>query len=184
METDGSSAVKPGGRYTLEEWRQWPEDERWELIRGVAWAMSPAPRLNHQRLLLRLATQLATQLRGAPCEPFIAPVDLYLDEDTVVQPDLMIVCDPSKCRDEGVVGAPDWVLEILSSGTAWKDQTEKKQLYQDCGVREYWILNPNTLDLIIYRRVDGRFGAPIGAHLGEPFALAILPDITLTAGGS
>ncbi len=187
METHGSSAVKPGGRYTIAERLQWETDEQWELINGIAYAMSPAPRLLHQRLLIQLSTQLVNQLHDKPCEPFIAPVDLYpfpdaVDEraDTVVQPDLMIVCDPSLCREEGVFGAPDWILEILSATTAWKDQTEKKLVYQECGVREYWILNPDNLDLIIYRRDGERFGAPTGANLAGPVGLEVLPDITLS----
>lgn len=95
--------------------------------------------------------------------------------DTVVQPDLMIVCDPSQCREEGVFGAPTWVLEILSAATAWKDQTDKKQLYQECGVTEYWIFNPDNLDLIIYRREGERFGPPVGANLAEPVNLGVPP---------
>jgi Uma2 family endonuclease len=187
METRGSSAIKPGGRYSLAERNQWETDERWELINGIAYAMSPAPRLKHQRLLIQLSTQLVNQLDGKPCEPFIAPVDLYPfpdaegdRADTVVQPDLMIVCDPSQCRETGVFGAPDWVLEILSPATAWKDQTDKKQLYQECGVTEYWILNSDNLDLIIYRREGDRFGSPTGANLTEPVRLDAVSEITLS----
>jgi Uma2 family endonuclease len=187
METRGSNAIKPGGRYTVKERRDWDTEEQWELIRGIAYAMSPAPRLVHQRLLLRISAQLLHQLEGKPCEPLISPVDLYpfpdaKDEraDTVVQPDLMIVCDPSQSHEEGVFGAPEWILEILSSRTAWKDQTEKKQVYEEAGVKEYWILNPDTLDLIIYRRESKGFGAPVGARLYEPVGLAVLPEVTLS----
>lgn len=189
METRRSSAIQPGGRYTLAERREWETDEQWELINGIAFAMSPAPRLKHQRLLIQLSAKVVNQLDGTQCEPFIAPVDLYPfpdaeneRADTVVQPDLMIVCDPSQCREEGVFGAPAWVLEILSAATAWKDQTDKKQLYQECGVSEYWILNPDNLDLIIYRREGERFGPPVGANLAEPVNLGVLPEITLSAG--
>lgn len=188
METRGTGAIKPGGRYTLRDWQQWDTDERWELINGVSYAMSPAPRLTHQRLLGKVFTQLSNQLDGTPCEPFIAPVDLYpfpdaIDEraDTVLQPDLMIVCDPAKCREEGVFGAPDWVLEILSAGTAWKDQTEKKRVYQECGVAEYWTLNPDTRDLIIYCREGDGFGPPVGARLRGPVALRVLPEVLVSA---
>ena len=100
--------------------------------------------------------------------------------DTVVQPDLMVVCAPSQSREEGVFGAPEWILEILSSRTAWKDQTEKKQLYEEAGVKEYWILNPDTLDLIIYRRAGEGFGPPVGARLSDPVALGVLPEVTLS----
>ena len=186
MERNGTSALKPRGRYTLEDYRTWPEDERWELISGVAYSMSPAPRLQHQRLLGEIYTQLANQLKGKLCEPFIAPVDLYpfpdgtdKDAETVVQPDLMIVCDPSKCREEGIFGAPDWILEILSPSTAYKDQTEKKNLYQKCGIAEYWTVNPDTLDLMIYRLEEGLYGPPLGTRLDGFVELSVLQGIRL-----
>ena len=186
METNGTSALKPGGRYTLEDYRSWSEDERWELIYGIAYSMSPAPRLKHQRLLGGIFNQLANQLKGKPCEPFIAPVDLYPfpdgsdeEKETVVQPDLMIVCDPAKCREEGIFGAPDWILEVLSPSTAYKDQTEKKNLYQKCGVAEYWTLNPETLDLMIYRLEGELFGPPRGTRLDRLVELSVLPGLRL-----
>lgn len=186
MDSNGTSALKPGGRYTLEDYRSWSGEERWELIYGIAFSMSPAPQLNHQRLLMRLSSQLLVQLEGKPCEPFIAPVDLYPfpegtaeERDTVVQPDLMIVCDPAKCRAEGVFGAPDWILEVLSPSTAYKDQTEKKNLYQKCGVAEYWTLNPETLDLMIYRLQGTSYDSPVGTRLSRPVELTVIPGIFL-----
>lgn len=186
MESRGSSALKSGGRYTLEEYRSWPEDEHWELIFGVAYDMSPAPKLKHQRILGRIFSQLSHQLEGKPCEPFIAPVDLYPfpdessdERNSVVQPDLMVVCDPGKCREEGIFGSPDWILEVLSPATAYKDQTEKRNLYELSGVSEYWILNPDTLDLLIYRRQGEKFASPYGTSLKGPVEVAILPGITI-----
>ena len=185
MKTSGTSALKQGERYTLKQWRTFPIDEQWELIDGIPYAMSPAPRLRHQRLLLDLATQLKNQLQGKPCEPFMAPVDLFpIDgEETVVQPDLMIVCNEDKCREEGIFGPPDWILEILSPSTSYKDQTEKRFLYERAGVREYWILNPESLDLLIYR-IDGKtFSDPKGSRLDRKQFLGILPEIGLVAPG-
>lgn len=188
MDTAGNNALKPKDHFTVRQWRAWPEGERWELIGGVAFNMSPAPRLPHQRLALKLVEQLISWFRGKPCEPFISPVDVYLpdfpdqaidDIDTVVQPDLLVVCDPAKCRDEGIMGAPDWVLEILSPSTAWRDQTDKRRLYERAGVREYWIVNPDSLDLVVYRLLDGRFTNPQGGNLRQPVASAIFPGLTL-----
>ena len=97
MESAGTSALKPGGHYTLEDYRNWPAEERWELIYGIAYSMSPAPLLKHQRLLGSIFNQLGNQLNDKPFEPFIAPVDVYpfpdsKDEEinTVVQPDLIM----------------------------------------------------------------------------------------------
>jgi Uma2 family endonuclease len=190
METSGTNALKANERFTVRQWRSWPEDERWELIGGSAFNMSPAPRLPHQRLSGKLYGQMLNWFRGKPCEPFYSPVDVYLpdspdqdddDIDTVVQPDLMVVCDPAKCRDEGIRGAPDFVIEILSPGTAWRDQTDKRRLYERAGVREYWIIHPDSLDVIIYRLAAGRFEDPCGANLRQPVACAIFPGLSLAA---
>ncbi|MFH2115098.1 MAG: Uma2 family endonuclease, partial [Spirochaetota bacterium] len=99
-ETDGTSALKTGEKFTLDQWRRWPEGERWELINGVAYTMSPAPRVPHQRLSRSLSSALDAFLEGKDCEPFYAPVDVFLPKvdpgssDTVVQPDVFVVCDP------------------------------------------------------------------------------------------
>lgn len=91
----------------------------------------------------------------------------------------MIVRDPEKIRDHGIVGAPDWILEILSDSTSYKDQTEKRNLYEEAGVPEYWILNPDTLDLLVYRLENGRYGAPTGARLDTPRGIDRFPEISL-----
>jgi Uma2 family endonuclease len=115
--------MKSMGRFTYGDYRQWPEGERWELIDGVAYNMSPAPRRRHQVLAGQLFEQLSTFFRRKPCRPHIAPVDVFgttdaaleLDEvETVTQPDLFVVCDRNKMIDEGVKGPPDFIIEILS----------------------------------------------------------------------
>lgn len=111
--------------FTYRDYRSWPEDERWELIDGVAYAMSPAPRLLHQSLLGGLFAQIYSFFDGKPCRP-IAPIDVFLpagdealgDIEHVVQPDAFLVCDKSKLIDEGVLGAPDFIIEVLSPNTA------------------------------------------------------------------
>lgn len=184
----GDPAVKLDERFTYKEYRTWSEDERWELIRGEPFRMQ-APTTVHQSLLLDLATELNQWFKGKPCKPFIAPVDVLLRErpdqpedevDTIVEPDLIVVCDPEKIRRNGIQGAPDWVLEILSPSTSWRDQTEKRMLYERHGVKEYWILNPDTFDLLIYRLAAGRFGAPEGASLRHPVALGLFPGLVVS----
>jgi hypothetical protein len=107
-------------RYRYRDYLSWPEGERVELIEGVPYAMSPAPRREHQRLVSELNRQLANALHDAPCEVYPAPFDVKLsreEEDerpTVVQPDLTVVCDPAKLTEQGVTGAPDLVVEIVS----------------------------------------------------------------------
>jgi Uma2 family endonuclease len=137
-------------RFTYREYAQWPPDERWELIDGVAYAMT-APNKAHQRVLRELTLEIGNQLRGKKCELFVAPFDVRLSDEsdqdaddayTVVQPDLMVVCDPDKTDEKGGRAAPEFVIEILSPSTARHDRTRKAELYERHGVREYWIVDP------------------------------------------
>lgn len=129
----------------------WQEDERWELIDGVAYDMSPSPTRQHQWILTKLTGSFTRYFEDKPCEPYVAPLDVRLpDSDdgieehiyTVVQPDLFVVCDTNKLDDRGCLGAPDFVVEILSPSTALKDMREKRHLYERHGVKEYWVIHP------------------------------------------
>ena len=162
----GNPALEPKERFTYRHYRTWPDEERWELIDGQAWAMSPAPLTRHQRLSRGFFALLANFLAGKPCEAFYAPFDVLLpegDEDddeveTVVQPDIVVYCDRTKLTRAGARGAPDLAVEILSPSTSRKDQKEKFDLYENRGVREYWVLDPAGLWLCRYvRGPDGRF---------------------------
>jgi len=147
-ETAGTSALKEGERFTLADWRSWPPNERWELIDGVAYNMSPAPRVPHQEKAGDLFGELRDYLKNKPCKVFMAPLDVFLEEaehgDTVVEPDVLVVCEPAKIQDDGIHGAPDFVAEVLSEGTAHKDFGVKRELYERVGVREYWIIHSDT----------------------------------------
>ena len=141
-------------RFTYADYRTWPEGERWELVGGEAWNMSPAPTWGHQELLGAIFVELRDFLKGKPCRPFIAPVDVFLPDpghdpnntdtiDTVVQPDLGVVCDRSKITPRGVMGAPDLVMEIISPSSVLRDLNLKKELYGRHGCREYWVWDAN-----------------------------------------
>lgn len=183
----GTSPLKHPDRYTYRDYRNWPEEERWELIDGAAWDMSPAPRRLHQTILMQLTSQLDSFFSGKPCRPHIAPVDVFFPEpgqdteDTknVVQPDAFVVCDREKLSELGVVGAPDFILEILSPSTAMKDQTEKRRLYEEYGVREYWILNPDTFELFIYSLKEGKYGLPRPADIRGAVEVGIFEGLSL-----
>jgi Uma2 family endonuclease len=190
----GNPTLAPQEHFTYRHYRTWPDEERWELIEGHAWAMSPAPTLWHQDLLGRLHTAFAIFLRGKPCRVFLAPFDVLLpsgdekddDEvDTVVQPDLVVYCDKSKLNPKGGRGAPDIAVEILSPSTSKKDQREKFDLYQKHGVREYWIVDAAGAWLCVYRlkestklfdegelREEGRDYGPIASRVLEGFSIA------------
>jgi Uma2 family endonuclease len=187
----GSSALKKE-TYTVADWLKWGDEERWELIHGVAYAMSPAPKLRHQGIVVNLINELATFLKGKPGEPFVAPVDVFLpgvepgneeEADTVVQPDVVVVCDPVKLRENGIHGAPDFVAEILSDSTAMKDLSVKKKLYEENGVHEYWIVSPEDGSVFAYRLESGRFGLVREYRREDPVESTALPGFVWPARG-
>jgi Uma2 family endonuclease len=156
--------------FTYGDYATWPEGERWELIEGRAYTMSPAPSIAHQHVSMRLGTQLVALFEEQPCHVFAAPFDVRLaqgdetdDEiDTVVQPDLLVVCDGGRGRldDKGCRGAPDLVIEILSPSTAAKDHIVKRALFEKHGVRELWLVHPVDRVVTTYLADDGGdFGA-------------------------
>ncbi|GAB1385070.1 Uma2 family endonuclease [Melaminivora sp.] len=174
-------------RYTYGQYLHWPDDVRYELIDGQAWMMAPAPNIEHQDIAGDIYFQLRQALEGAPCRVYIAPVDVRLprgneadeDIDTVVQPDVLLVCDPAKIDRRGVRGAPDWVVEVLSPSTAARDQIAKRRIYERAGVREYWLVHPTDRTLTMHRLVDGRYGIPEMSELKGETALHILPQVSI-----
>ena len=137
-------------RYTFADYLTWDEDDHIELIYGSPYMMSPPLRI-HQKVSGALFHQLANYLDGKKCEVYSAPFGVRLfeeegdrpeDVNTIVEPDLVVVCDPGKLDDYGCKGAPDLVIEILSPSSRRHDRIVKLDLYQRAGVREYWVVNP------------------------------------------
>ncbi len=184
---EGTATRKSDRRYTYADYKTWPEDERWELIDGAAYAMSPAPRYRHQRLMGLIFLELGIWFKGKPCVPVFSPLDVFLPDadetldqtDTVVQPDVVVVCDESKIVEEGIRGAPDFAVEILSPSTAWRDQTQKRDLYEKHGVREFWIVNPESREVTAWNLENGKFGLPRGGSLGVGMDVTIFPGLNV-----
>ncbi len=141
------------GTYTYADYLTWQFDEALELIKGKIMLMSPAPSVDHQRISIRLGAILYNFLKQKTCQPFAAPFDVRLydknkseatnqDIDSVVQPDLCVICDNNKLDAQGCLGAPDWIIEILSQGNSKKEMQIKYELYQENGVMEYWLVYP------------------------------------------
>jgi Uma2 family endonuclease len=128
--------------YSWEDYRSWDDGQRWEIIGGDAYAMSPAPGTRHQLVVGRLYQQMARRLRGKPCEVFLSPVDVRLSAGDVVQPDLAVVCDKARIRPTHIEGPPTLVVEVISPATALLDRTLKMRLYAQAGVREVWLVTP------------------------------------------
>ncbi|EOR27754.1 hypothetical protein A500_03046 [Clostridium sartagoforme AAU1] len=154
-------------RYTYEEYLKWPEEERWELIEGIAY-MQAAPSWQHQAISRELIIQFGNYLRGKSCSVFSSPFDLVLTSDenekeskNVFQPDLLIVCDSSKLISTGYVGIPDLIVEIVSPSTARNDKFYKFNIYEKFGVKEYWIIEPDIKLLSVFTLSENkRYGRP------------------------
>ncbi|MEW5813868.1 MAG: Uma2 family endonuclease [Spirochaetota bacterium] len=159
MRRMGYPAVKKEKQYTYADYMSWPEDERWEIIEGVAWNMSAAPNTHHQRISRELFRQIINYLHGKTCEVFLSPFDVILPEYpeqpddeviTVVQPDITVICDSTKLTRQGLRGSPDLIIEILSPYTAKKDLNEKLLLYEKHSVHEYWVVDPGNEFVHVY----------------------------------
>lgn len=175
----GSTVKKISRKYTYSDYLTWPEGERWEIIDGEAYDMTPAPTTTHQRIVQRIGARVELFFTGKPCVPFIAPTDVVLDDTNIVQPDVLVVCDPSKVTEANIQGAPDLVVEVLSPSTTVKDKREKKTLYERFGVREYILVHPHDEAVDRYRLVNGRYEGPDVFNWDETLTLATFPDLTL-----
>ena len=160
------ASPKPDKKYSYADYLQWPDEERREIINGVPYDMSPAPSTKHQAISMELGRQIANYLRDKECQVFAAPFDVRLplnaekDEEiyNIVQPDLSVICDPSKLDEQGCKDAPDLVIEIISPFTAKKELNEKFNLYERSGIPEYWVVFPKFNVVVVYSLDDeGRY---------------------------
>jgi Uma2 family endonuclease len=153
-------------RYTYADYLNWADDKLRELIDGFVKMMS-APGTKHQRTCVKMVTRLSNMIEKnkGNCEVFVAPFDVRLPKNgekddhkiyDVVQPDICVVCDPSKLDDNGCLGAPDLIMEIQSLSTARYDLTKKVDLYEASGVREYWVVFPDGVEVFLLQP-DGKY---------------------------
>lgn len=153
-----NTAVNTQDTYTYADYLLWPEGERWEIIDGHAYNMTPAPSRKHQLVVGNLHFLILSYFREKSCQVYLSPFDVrlsleYSDDhlvENVVQPDLSVFCDLSKLDHKGAKGAPDLVVEVLSPSTAEKDMKTKLLLYQNFKVGEYWLVDPEkeTMEII------------------------------------
>ncbi|MCL2192968.1 MAG: Uma2 family endonuclease [Treponema sp.] len=173
-------------RFTYADYKTWElkEGERHELIRGEAFAMA-SPNRRHQTISREMCGQLYNYLNGKTCQMFAAPFDVRLfydeeegeDDDTVVQPDIMVVCDEGKIGDEGIRGAPDLVIEILSPSNTVFEMSEKRALYEDAGVREYWVVNPKDNEVTVHCLRNGGFFDRKTYESADTIPVDVLPGL-------
>ncbi|MEZ4902250.1 MAG: Uma2 family endonuclease [Spirosomataceae bacterium] len=149
------------GTYTYADYLKWTFEERLELIKGKIFNMSPAPARRHQKISGKLSLPIANYLVDKHCEMYAAPFDVRLAPPkskkrndnqiyTVVQPDICVICDLDKLDDRGCLGAPDLIIEILSPGNTKKEMSDKFEVYEENGVKEYWLVEPNDNAIFVY----------------------------------
>ena len=174
--------------YTYADYLTWKFEEFVELIKGKVMRPMAGPSRMHQVFSTNILRQLLPVLRGNPCQVYHAPFDVRLTTagangdqqiQTVVQPDICVVCDPAKLDDRGCVGAPDWIVEILSPGNTTRDTRIKFDLYEESGVLEYWIVYPGVKTVAAFTLVAGQY--ILTAEYTEPGSIpvATLPGLSL-----
>lgn len=147
-----------GIHYTYADYLNFTFDDMVEIIKGKIFRMSPAPSSNHQGISISLSSEIYNFLKGKTCKVYSAPFDVilpiegrdFMQSDRVVQPDIAVICDPTKIRERGCFGAPDWIIEILSPHTTKKDIQDKFDLYEESGVKEYWIIEPQNCTVEVF----------------------------------
>jgi len=172
-------------KWTYKDYKDWELEpgKRVELIYGVVYAMS-APNTQHQLISSLLTAKFFNFLEGKTCKSIAAPYDVRLfykedeSDDTVVQPDLIVVCDPEKLGKEGCRGAPNLVIEILSPSNTAIEMNRKKNLYQKAGVQEFWIVDPEEKQVEINILKDGKYDQHF-LHMGENLKPTKFPDFEL-----
>ncbi|WP_154855190.1 Uma2 family endonuclease [Cyclobacterium xiamenense] len=176
------------GRYSYADYLTWQLEDMVELIRGKVFRQAAAaPRRIHQGLTVALVTRIHGFLKGGSCRVYTAPFDVRLpvssrkhaDIDTVVQPDLCVVCDPEKLDELGCVGAPDLIVEILSPGNNKKELQVKYEVYEATGVKEYWVIHPDERTLLIYTLEAGKYRPSRLFTMGDEVESQVLSGFVL-----
>ncbi|MDR0495496.1 MAG: Uma2 family endonuclease [Treponema sp.] len=171
------------GRYTYADYLEWEGPQRYQLFDGEA-VMMASPSVAHQALLMELSTDFNIFLRDKPCRVFAAPLDVRLfpqednSDDIVLQPDLLVVCDKGKLGKGSVNGVPDLVIEIMSPSNTHRELFLKFQYYLEAGVREYWVIDPETKKVNVHVHENGHYITTLykeNAHI----AVSVVPGLEI-----
>jgi Uma2 family endonuclease len=173
--------------YTYADYLKWDFTERVELIKGKVYQMMAAPGSRHQILCVKLIVLLSNSLKRKGCQVFTAPFDVRLPGkskedlgiDTVVQPDVCVVCDKSKIDAKGCLGAPDIIVEILSPSNNLLEINKKFDLYEQSGVKEYWIVSPQDNTFLVNILIDGHYITYRPMTSGTVYTSTVLPEFSL-----
>ena len=171
--------------YTYSDYLHWQLSERVELIKGFIRKMSPEPNRFHQTLSRNITGLLFNSFKNHRCKIYVAPFDVRIPipskkkDTTVVQPDLCVVCDPSKLDDQGCNGAPELMIEILSPNNSKHDLDTKFKLYQEAGVLEYWIVEPVVKMLLVYTLINEKYIGLAPQTEGENIQSPLFPNLEI-----
>jgi Uma2 family endonuclease len=177
------SEFEENGRYTYADYLEWEGPERYQLINGEAFMMA-SPTVAHQALAMELSIQFGNWLRGKPCRVFAAPLDvrLFPEEDnsdnTVVQPDVLVVCDKDKLGKGSINGPPDLVIEILSPSNSNKEMFLKFHYYMEAGVKEYWVIDAEEKRILVHINENGRY-ISTGYKENACISVTVLPGLNI-----
>lgn len=184
MLTHMSSVPAAAGSHTVEDYRATPEGSRYQLVEGDLIHMSPAPNLFHQGIVWNLSQLLGRYIALHPMgKVLLAPCDVYLSEHDVVQPDVLFVASANLgiLADDGIHGAPDLVIEVLSPATAQLDKKTKRQIYARTGVKEMWLVDPLLLQIQRYDFARDQAKPVQFIEEDESFTTPLLPGLVLSA---
>lgn len=187
MPVTALNQLDPQHYYTYADYLTWQFRERVELVLGKIFPMSPAAGSRHQQAVKSLMVHLQNHLHqtGIPCIVFPAPFDVIFpnpagEAHTVLQPDLTVVCDPSKIKEKGCMGVPDLVVEVISPTSVRHDLHTKFLTYESYGVREYWVVYPREKNLILFKlNQSGNYSASKPITIGQPITSDIFPGLEL-----
>lgn len=173
-----STAQNTKNYYTIEDFNNLPEDFHTELINGALYRKAMPNRI-HQELVRRLGTTICNYIQNKrnDCSVYMSlGAQLFKDQDTVLIPDLSVICDRCKLDERGCMGAPDWIIEIVSPADAVHDYVDKLFFYYNAGVREYWIVNPQSAAVLVYLLEPEHFDVRTYA-LGDTVKVGIFEDL-------
>jgi len=187
------SQLDPNGTYTYADYLTWQFTELVELVRGKVMRRMSAPTDQHQAVVGELHLAFGSYLRRQTCQVRVAPYDVRLPQRgttadqavyTVVQPDICVICDPSKIEPRGCLGAPDLIIEVLSPGTSTRDWKNKFDLYEEAGVGEYWIVAPGDQNISVFVCDAGTGRYQLAGEYAQPGPVpcATLPGLALDWG--
>lgn len=175
-------------KYTFADYLKWTNEKRLEIIDGEIFDMGPAPGFTHQNISGAIFYQLYSYFENKPCKVLAAPFDVRFAKKSAkdkeifntVQPDISIICDESKIDEKGCLGAPDMIIEIVSPSSASRDHIYKRALYENHGVKEYWLVDPTNRITTIYRlNSKGLFGSPKVYDDQAKVSVKLFPELTI-----